>query len=541
MSDNSEPIHPTPPASDADPVADPDAVELSGNDTAPLVTVLTVPVSPAQPEPLDASELSAAPIDPIAETIVVAEPNGSMSPAGMVAGAMRSSLGRDVAALRAETSAQHPPLREMPDNRGFFPTLLSTSVFAISFAVAVTITLYLIDESLAPDLIPVWWNEWKHIVAPVAGGIVALVAASLFALFNQGFTQPDRVDPQVFGELRARLSRIDAQLPVLCPSTGPAICDHGSPHSCMSSCSEAWARRDFINSELGSRGSRWVLGSGYIDLYRHLHAAEESLYLVQATPDVVGSALYDVMRLEGAEKVTNWQALQVRLQRALPLVAGAPVLALTADPAVPVETPPAPLPPPTPDEQAFGRIVLRDIRQAINEFRDSERANLIRARNQLVWTGTITAIAGYALLTLAVIAQAPPEAIISGVVYYVVGAGVGLFNQLRGDANRSAGDEDFGFSRARLFYTPVLSGLAAVGGVMVVSLLYEAVDFGARDDATRSLDDIFNVRAFGLGLVIAAVFGLTPDLLVDRLQQKADDYRAGLKGTSAAGSGIANG
>ena len=50
--------------------------------------------------------------------------------------------------------------------------------------------------------------------------------------------------------------------------------------------------------------------------------------------------------------------------------------------------------PPTLADQALGRAVLRDIRQTISEFRDGEREHLVRARNQLAWTGTITIVTG---------------------------------------------------------------------------------------------------------------------------------------------------
>ena len=186
----------------------------------------------------------------------------------------------------------------------------------------------------------------------------------------------------------------------------------------------------------------------------------------------------------------------------------------------------------------LGRVVLRDIRQTISEFRDGERAKLVRARNQLAWTGTITAIAAWALLGLAILSSALPVAVVTGVAYYVVGAAVGLFNQLRTEWNGAAAQDDLGFHRARLFYTPVLSGLAAVGGVAIVALLHESVNFGDTASMnTRTLEDLFNVKTFSLGLVIAAVFGLTPDLLVNRLQHKADEYRAGLTNTTALASG----
>ena len=87
----------------------------------------------------------------------------------------------------------------------------------------------------------------------------------------------------------------------------------------------------------------------------------------------------------------------------------------------------------------------------------------------------------------------------------------------------------------------MLSGLAAVFGVLVVALLYDAVDFGATENTDISLDAIFDVQKFSLGLIIAAVFGLVPDLLVDRLQQKANEYRSGLSSTSATSDGTASG
>ena len=97
----------------------------------------------------------------------------------------------------------------------------------------------------------------------------------------------------------------------------------------------------------------------------------------------------------------------------------------------------------------------------------------------------------------------------------------------------------------------MLSGLAAVGGVLIVALLGEAINFGPIAGtgleiasatgtlATREtgpvltnadvvlqtrqavpLSDVFDLQKFGLGLLVAAVFGLIPDLLVDRLQQQ---------------------
>jgi hypothetical protein len=442
----------------------------------------------------------------------------------------------------------HPLLPTLPNKGGFAATLLTASVFFISLAVLVAVTLYILwpfrpstdsADAIAPwGQIPGWWDNWKSIVAPIGGTLVAVVLACLFASVHSRRAQADQVDTEVYGELRTRLETTGALVHRLCPGSESATCEHGSKIACSASCDEARARWDFICRELSSHGSRWVLGTGYVDLYRQLHAIESALFLVQPSSEVLAAGLYDNLRLDGATELPNWKALQARLLSTLPLVGGPSVQSLTSPVGTEVATAETISSPPTPQEQALGRAVLRDIRQAISEFRDGERANLVRARNQLVWTGTITAIAGYVLMVLAMLRAVPPQIVSTGVVYYVVGATIGLFNQLRTEsAPKGSTEEDFGFRRARLFYTPVLSGIAAVGGVLVVSLLYDAVDFGAAVDTDRSLGDIFNVEKFALGLVIAAVFGLVPDLLVDRLQNKADEYRAGLSSTTAAASG----
>jgi hypothetical protein len=334
------------------------------------------------------------------------------------------------------------------------------------------------------------------------------------------------------------LEAFEAILPVLCPSrTESAMCEQQTPIACSASCNEAWARRDFIARELRSHGgARWVLGTGYVDLYRQLHAADAALYLVQSAAEVVASGKYDSLRLDGATSIPNWKTLQSTAQDAMPLVGGPTVRLLNGTPADAADAPPEAATT-SPTEQAMGRSVLRDIRVVISDFRDGERANLVRARNKLAWTGTITAIAAYALLVLAILGHAPPLAVITGVGYFVVGAAVGLFNQLRNDWNSGAGEEDFGFHRARLFYTPVLSGLAAVGGVVVVTLLLEASNFGGGEDTAPALETIFNAMSYPQGVIIAAVFGLTPDLLVDRLENKANEYRQSLSNTTAVSSG----
>jgi hypothetical protein len=50
--------------------------------------------------------------------------------------------------------------------------------------------------------------------------------------------------------------------------------------------------------------------------------------------------------------------------------------------------------------------------------------------------------------------------------------------------------------------------------------------------AIPDIGDIFNLDTNRFGLLVAAVFGLTPDLLINRLQGEADRYRTQLESTS---------
>jgi hypothetical protein len=144
--------------------------------------------------------------------------------------------------------------------------------------------------------------------------------------------------------------------------------------------------------------------------------------------------------------------------------------------------------------------------------------------------------------------------------------------------------EDCGLGRARVIYTPVLSGLAGVGGVLITALLFStingdlirypscvfdvptptatasagetaAIDEPAaspgaeesREDAggasasptttpgrepcgresnvdSPRLTDIFDIGKNEFGIVVAAIFGLAPGLIVVRLQGQVKRY-----------------
>jgi hypothetical protein len=281
----------------------------------------------------------------------------------------------------------------------------------------------------------------------------------------------------------------------------------------------------------------WVMGTGYIRLWQQIHRLQEATILFGPVDRVIAAGLDDETRLQGSN-IDNRDLLLGRLREALTVVMAAAGVGPAYLPRTPA--PPA-VAPPTRNDELVARAVLRDVRRAIEEFRDERRLGLVRARNQLMRTVLVTNIVLLGILALALEVGAPPRALIAAAAFFLVGAMMGLFNRLYLDAGAETAIEDYGLSTARLLHTPLFSGLAAVGGVLVVPMLSvlvnpdgsSATSSGVSGLSVPALTTIFNLDTRPFGLVIAAVFGLSPGVLISRLQQEAERFKSDLKSSQA--------
>jgi hypothetical protein len=216
----------------------------------------------------------------------------------------------------------------------------------------------------------------------------------------------------------------------------------------------------------------WIGASGYIRLWELLHRAEEALILLAPLETVAADAWHDQLRLQGSNidsRDTLLRCLEEsleRLRRKVPLEdpAGQPPQPALSDQQVPAV-----------------REMLRYVRRSINEFRDERRFGLVQARNRLLKTVVLTECIGFALAALAIIANATATSLIAGTAFFLVGAVVGLFNQLYLDASTEVATEDYGLATARLLHTPLFSGLAALGGVILIPVLRSGVASGVNE------------------------------------------------------------
>jgi hypothetical protein len=264
-----------------------------------------------------------------------------------------------------------------------------------------------------------------------------------------------------------------------------------------------------------------------MSVMRALHRADEALIIVEPHDAAVGDALHDALSLEGSV-IGNRERLIGILRVAVDRISPASATAFLAAGAESKDTGNGK---PTDNE---AREALREVRHAINEYRDDRHDGLVRARNRLVWTMLAVGITSYLLLALGMLAGIPTIYVRTVSVFYLVGAVVGLFDRLRIEAGQGSAVEDFGLSQARLVVTPLMSGLAAVAGVYLIAMTPALLPTGGADVQVPPFSDVFVLANNPVGLVYAAIFGLAPGTLTSRLRQASARLEQDLQSTEAA-------
>jgi hypothetical protein len=121
------------------------------------------------------------------------------------------------------------------------------------------------------------------------------------------------------------------------------------------------------------------------------------------------------------------------------------------------------------EKRLRARDVLATVHAAVQGYRGGLWARLARARWQLLRTTTFAGLGAFLVLALALISNVSGPHLISGWAYFVTGAVAGLFLRLRNASSESHVTDDYGLEIARLYQTPLLSGIAAVIGVVIMA------------------------------------------------------------------------
>jgi hypothetical protein len=211
-----------------------------------------------------------------------------------------------------------------------------------------------------------------------------------------------------------------------------------------------------LEASLCAPGLQWALGQGYTNAWELLYWAEEALLYVAADADVYQQALRDQDRLKGS---TLNGADQMRMDSKTSLDT---IFASGSTQPSDQEK----------MEKMKARAQLRQVKANINQFRIERMRGIVRARNLLLAMTLATQWVLYAILVLAITMGASPTTVATALLFYLIGAGIGLFGATLVQRRQTTAVNDYGFSMSRSILTTVPSGTAAVAGVFVMVMLY---------------------------------------------------------------------
>lgn len=428
---------------------------------------------------------------------------------------------------------------------------VAASVWVVPIgASAVTLGLY-----LSPPL-PIFAQPAPNWYPVIFGMLFSYSVCAIVALFLCYFASAEGANTGSYGLLASRLCQLEARLSVIDSSDA-----EGKPKDFAEYQRVALKEAHDNFADLKNylyrypTGLHWVLGIGYIIAWGKLHRAEEALIEVEPVEMVIRGAMHDKLSIQDS-KLSNRDELLMKLRQAIkelnPAIEGefktyrpeddddeihklkhhikeiAVKVQIDLDGDLVNKSESNQVI--SPDAEARARVTVREIRRTLNEFRDRLWEGLIRARNHLRSTTFVTGFVTHLLLSVVIMSSVATSIgrnqILAATVFYIVGAMMGLFSRIYRESLTSTAVDDYGLTLARLIATPLLSGLAGVGGVVLFStFVFESITFPTSNIFRLDRPDY---------IIAAAFFGLAPNLIIRGLQQRSEKYISALKSSKGA-------
>jgi hypothetical protein len=449
--------------------------------------------------------------------------------------------------------------RVWPFFQAYGAALMASYAIVPSLATIITVLFYLIASNVP---------GWQLVVLGfTVSGIIWLA----FSIPLSALTSARAANPYNYGLIENRLSRLQTRFFVLQNTTSE---DKLQQYQRVA-LEEAYDNLNKLHHLMYNATSRlpWVLAMGYINAWNWLHRTEEALIEIEPLEIVVSGAYHDYMAISNSkmnnstELLTNLTDATKKLDPKFASVFAASSLSpgesevleeieqgvnkieqsvlqiakkLDVQPgenddqaANTGESTSS-----TPNEEANARVTLREIRRALNEFRDTQRLGIVSIRNQLMASTFVTGFVTYALLCTVILAvvnatnaaaQSQRSTILAAVIFYIVGAMSGLFGKIYSQSRASTSVDDFGLSFVHLIGTPLISGLAGIGGAFLYNILILQGPVGP----SVSISTVFTFNRLDF-LIAAAIFGYAPNLLMKGLQ--ANKYVSALQSSQTSRS-----
>jgi hypothetical protein len=247
-------------------------------------------------------------------------------------------------------------------------------------------------------------------------------------------------------------------------------------------------------------GADWALGTGYVELSRNVHKVDEALIMLLPLNNVIefGSFLKaEVANSEMSDLEQKLRSLEKALDYLISDLDDQVVQKKSVKKsAMEVKS------------QGEARGTIRGVSRSLHEFDDDQwmrQVNLLIALNRLT---LLTGLALYILLIFAILIGIPLSILISVTFFALIGACTGILGRLYEQAKTDIPVDSTPLANARLMAVPVLSGLAAIGGVALLQKV-----------AATSSDFSFILTPFNI--LAAAAFGLVPSLFFSALLRQA--------------------
>jgi hypothetical protein len=345
------------------------------------------------------------------------------------------------------------------------------------------------------------------------GMLFTFITTSIVALFRYSAAIPEKGNIQSYSLIETRLKELDARIELL-QTMEQDTCNTATKQTLTCGLKEAQEVRRLVDAILvsPSGGYQWISGAGYVRVLRLIYQIEEAIIEAETTPMLIRDAMHDQDALLGSN-IHNSKKLGSDLTQAIKDLEAEQGGQNKAD-------------------QIRARTIIHHSRHAINDFRITRLFELVQQRSNLVLAIIVTGVITYLLVCLALLSSnaALSDILQAGTAYFIVGAAAGLFGRLYSVSNADRASNDYGLSIARVNATAHLSGIAGIGGVFVSIALLTI--------ANAKIGNALPAFTFSLpNLLIAATFGLTPNLLIKNLQKQAEKSISDLESVKTTNTG----
>ncbi len=398
---------------------------------------------------------------------------------------------------------------------------LHVAVLLTGFATASLATVVLVGANVQP-----------RGLSAVSGALFLIIMAVLWGLAFSKWGKPQGVNTNEYHQLVGRLDQLRATTNL---SVQPGLVEAvialeqeveliEQVRAVVTSLEAAIALESAkkavtgLEAALRREGPGWLSGEAYLDAWEELHRGEEATAIFAPRSIARAMAAEDVERLRDSgipqrNSLTDLaKAAMKRLEEQSPSV--------------------------TQLEDA--RQDVRFVRTTLNQYREEKWLALVGYRDVLMLTAAAVWFFLYASLLVVLAAGVMARPLTTASLFFLTGALVGLVSQMFGQSRSDPGAavEDFGLGIARVLAMPVLSGAVALLGIGVVAALHISIGGqltlsigagGAVDWGT-----VFDWSKNGLGFGVAALFGLSPDRLLDFLKS-ANNIKMAISSTEASG------